>query len=54
MRRVDLDNLRKDLEGIVKTLDLINLEERMENKMEENGERMGHMEPNIERIVKLL
>ena len=58
----DLNNLKGDLEksmqGLVKTVDLTNLQTQRDERMEENGmkikERMGHMEDNIERIVKLL
>jgi hypothetical protein len=46
------------MEGTMKTLNLYNLEKRMEKRMEENGikieERMGHIEYNFERIVKIL
>ena len=58
LEKVIEGNLEKIMVGIMKTLDLIILEERIENKMEENGikieEWMGHMDNNIERIVKLL
>ena len=58
VRKDDLDNLKiyleKSMEGLVKVMDLANLQ----IQMEENGiaieQRMGAMEDNIERIVKLL
>lgn len=50
LKKVDLENLKIDLkksmEGSVKTLDLANLQTQMD-------ERMGHMEDNIERNVNL-
>ena len=51
--------MEKSKKGTVKTLYLINLEEWMENKIDENGinieENVGHMKNDIvESIVKLL